>query len=152
MVSVLFEEIFGEADALTAKNECIPWGEAGVEVALCRDRAEQVQPARRFGRAFFGVGMKKMSKVEMPANVDEVPIVNARPSDALVVNFEAKRTDEMKRRRRRGTKTSNVTGIRGNFRFHENNVKRAVEFRRAKPRWFRPANCSRSRTRAQTRG
>jgi hypothetical protein len=67
--------------------------------------------------------MLEVLEVDVPANVDEVPVVDPGPAHAVFVDAKAERPDEVQRGRRRGAKTRDVPGVGGNFGLHEDDVK-----------------------------
>ncbi len=63
----------------------------------------------------------------MPPNVDEMPVVNARPPHALLVDPKPERADKVQRCGGGGAKARNISRIRRYFRFDENDVKRPCQ-------------------------
>ena len=56
------------------------------------------------------------------AEIDEFPVVEAGALQMFVVDLEAKRFDQMKRREGGRAKPSDAAGVRRNFRFVQNDV------------------------------
>ena len=75
-----------------------------------------------------------MGEVHVLADVDEVPVVDPRPPNAMLVDPEAERPDEVEHGPGRGAEAGDVPRVRRNLRLDENDVERGAEGRRAEAR------------------
>ena len=62
---------------------------------------------------------------------DQVPIVEAGAADSVLINAEAEAADQVERAQGRRAEACDIARVRGNFRFDQNNVKRARDRARA---------------------
>ena len=73
----------------------------------------------------------EMGEIEVPSDVDEMPVVDAGPAHTVLVDPEPERAHEMERARRGRAKTGNVACVRRDLRLDEDDVKRTRERGRA---------------------
>jgi hypothetical protein len=72
-----------------------------------------------------------MSEVEMAADVDEVPVIDARSAHTVLVDTETERTHEVERRCGSGAEPGDVAGVGRDLRLDQNDVERTYERGRA---------------------
>src|ERR1017187_6114105 len=75
-----------------------------------------------------------MLEIHMPPDVHEVPVVDPRTADAVLVDAEAQRPDEVKGRGRCGAKARDIARVRRDLGLHEHDVERQREGLRPKAR------------------
>ena len=109
------------------KTSASPGAKLAFEVALLGDRAEEMEATRGLRRRLLLERVDEMREIEVPAHVDEVPVVDARSAHTVLVDAEAERADEVERRRRGGTKPGDVAGVRRDLGLDEDDVERAAE-------------------------
>ena len=114
------EELLGEAHALLAEDERVPGRVCALEVALSRDRAQKVQFS---ARTLIRPRVEEVLEIHVRPDVDQVPVVDARPPYAVLVDAKPERPDEVQRRGRRDAQAGHVARVRGDLRLHENHVK-----------------------------
>ena len=109
------------------KTSASPGAKLAVEVALLGDRAEEVQATGRLRCRLLLERVEEMREIEVPAHVDEVPVVDAGPAHTVLVDPEAERPDEVERRGGGRAEPGNVARVGRDLGLDEHDVERASE-------------------------
>jgi hypothetical protein len=113
------EKLLGQAHALLAENEGITRRVGGVEVALLCGSAEEVGAA--VGRRSLPC-VQEMFEVQVPAHIDEVPVIDPRSPDTVLIDSEAQGAYQVHRRTDGGAEAPHIPGVRWNLGFDQDDV------------------------------
>src|SRR5439155_8023338 len=75
------DELLGETDALLAEDERVAGGEPGAQIALLGLRSEEMEPTPR---RLAAERVKEVGEVDVLADVDQVPVVDAGAPHAVL--------------------------------------------------------------------
>jgi hypothetical protein len=128
-IGVVLEQDLGQSDTLSAEDKGVTGCVDRPQVAYAREGAEKMQASLR---TLFRPCAKEGGEIGMCPNVDEIPVVHAGASDAVLVDSKPEPPHEMKRRGRRGTQPRDIARVGRNLRLDEDDVQRRCERFRAK--------------------
>lgn len=117
----------GEPDALFAKDQGVAGGIDRAQIADAGKSAEEVQTALR---ALARPRPEKSIEVGVLPNVDEMPVVHARTTHAVLVDSKAERADQVQRASRGRAQPRDIAGIGRDLGLDEDDVQRW-------DKWFR---------------